>query len=1432
MVKPSSGRNPYDTYHTKFNEGPSLHLTMDYVDVYSDFDRFDQPIRRLLEGIVHNRQRWEADQGQDEASLISEAVKYESCPVERPDREVYLEPGDDEYDPYVDEVLTDVLGFDGLTPFQENCWQTLNQMRQRRSTSQDSQAAILAAPTGFGKTEGFAGPIFHDLVFNNGEGVGKVVVAYPRNALLEDQLERFLRILHHLNSNHGADISIGLYNGQVPSKNRGIENSLIEDGNFSLAQWTGGEESVPLNFEYDWGRETYELSIREGPTFGEEEIKLSRNASIPRRGGEVPDIMLTTINSLENFGLKANYDIIDEFRTFVFDEIHMYTETYGCHAANIIRNIKASIRERVNEDTGLMFIGSSATVDQPRSLGSQLFDIPRSNVNVIRTGPEDKRITEDTEHFHFVASAEDVGTSSTFIQQILLFAHALLEQTDDEARKKALAFIDSVSQVNQRYFQIQDFENEGRWAFHDVDEDDWEAVAEETPYQTAQPAATTPGHELIQGDLNIERTSSDLRLSADQFGDTDLILSTSLLEVGIDIPAIKVVSQYKSPWEMSQFIQRIGRASREPGNDAHFLITLGDDANDRTMFQRSERFLEPEIDTPLNANNEILRWLHNQLQRAFEIAYTVEDDRGVLNPREEFLERFLEGSDEDSLRAFYRFANSPLASLPQLLEQRVTGIESLWSTDELAATYDILDTSRENQELDDIAEVVEVPQTRYTLQVTDLAAVDDDLLNGIDNRLQEATAQLEELRETTGQADTRMAQIQADIESLQDSISMDPANRREQYDQISDELNQIHRSLENCANEIEYASEEFPYNLDINSASNAAQQARNLRDDDVLVSRRRIWARAYHLQHSLQELYCFINQRTDEGHAYSHKTVPAIKALLRAVYFHNRAVTIDQNRAELQPPFYFPTSYFGEAGETFSVVSDDADQSGRGQMDDVDALYQRRFERRDEDTDETEVPITKLSSEYAPYMSKYKEDRSLELFNPPVEQAPDEDDVDYYFNIEGLQTEPGEEVITPRTLPVRQVEDISGNRAQSIVWFCPESLHVARSYADPGSHGPDRMEYAKLRSDPQIATAFEPEHSPPGPVGVAYMDADVRLDAVTLSIIPADPMGDPTSGDSTPFAPQYDQEYDEDIAFRQPLGFSLKTRGELWDISAFLQQLQDDTEFLERFETHNPDAELAEVVHFTAAHFLLGLVSDVSGVNQSQLLYGLDEGSNEVAVFERAEGGQGVVDLFDRVRQQNDHERLLSAINRVATNAQLINGRLWSDEEFVMAARRDDMDEVRELIRETVPVPTDTVIERVSQVTRSTIDQLGELVEVSGVTEQRAFELRQRAAHMQFVEGNHDPVDELLQDIDEDIEAAEIRNLLVEPDVDGCVENLHLAYSIVGGDQSDVLSYLVLERLHDHVTTNGDSDDWGDAMIENEALPGANIDGTNVFHSL
>lgn len=1404
---------------------------MRYADEFSDFTRFEEPIQTLLEGVVFNSQRWEEDQ--DDAPLVADAIKYHSRPVDRPNRQQYPTPGDSGYDEYVGTILRDVLGFDAMTQFQETCWSELNDIRQQRAGNGQTQGAILSAPTGFGKTEGFAGPILHDLAANDGDGFGKTVIVYPRNALLEDQLERFLVHIHRLNESDqfNSDISIGIYNGEIPKQSKDIDWRLMnDDDEFSLAQWTGGEDPVPLEFRYTSYPDEYELVAGDDVRFDTSTLKLSRNASLPDQGGEVPDILLTTINSLENFGLKPNYNIIDDFRTFIFDEIHLYTETYGSHASNIISNAKKSIRKRGASDDGMVFIGSSATIDRPKSLGSELFGIDRGDIRVIETSPEDKLETDDTEHFHFVASDEDLGTSSTFIQQILLFSHALLDERDANERKKALAFIDSISQVNQRYFQIQDFEEEDRWSFHDQDRDDWEAVANETPYRTALPRQTEAGHELIQEDLEIERTSSDRRLSADEFGDTDLILSTSLLEVGIDIPSIKIVSQYRAPWEMSQFVQRIGRASREEGSDAHFLITLGDDATDRSLFQRAERFLEPEIDTPLDSDNEILQWTHSQIYRAFETAYEIRNSRELIeNKQQEFLEQFLGESSDEALAEFYDFAESPRRKLQSYVQRQVDDTGSLWTTDGLTAAFEELDSAMDAQKLTAIAKLLETSATRYTLQVADIDAIDEDVNEGITNRIEDILDTLDDVQPTSDTSDEILAEVRDMLEAASEDMQENSGSRRERFDDIGNTFNTANRRLNSIADDLVNTADDFPFNLGLSEAADAAHEARALREHEDLVTRRNIWQRAYHLKRSLQELYCFVDQEYD-GTVYGYMMVRAYKSLLRAVYFHNRAEILGETRDELTPPFYVATSYFGDAGETFSVIPDDADQRA-SQSESVDALYQRRYNSDDDDSDQTEVSITKLFYEYAPYMNKYLDDQSIQLFNPSVDLTPEHEVLDYHFDLQSFQTEPDQDVITPVTLPVKQVRDHSGNRAQSIVRYCDRCLDVKQGYEQGCSDCPGDIQYGRLRSNPQINTSFRPEVESDDALDVSYLDANVRLESVTLEIIPASPNGDPTSGNSTPFSMDYENPREERIGFHDPLGFSLKTRGATWDISEFLDSVRADDELVEQFQRLNPDGDLEEVVHYTAAHFLLGLVSDVTGVNQSQLLYGVDRMHTEVAVFERAEGGQGVIDLFNRVRQQTNHERLLEAINRVATNPQLINGRLWADEEFVDAVFAEDEETIVAFIEDEVPVPTDTVINNVREVTRSTADQLREFTNVTGVPEERAYELRQEAAQLQFIQGDPDAVETLLGQSSAGVTETAVRNFLIEPDVDGCVENLQLKYSIVAGDQSDVLSYLVLQRLQEEIIADSDGE-WGETMIENEAIPGANIDGTNIFHSL
>jgi hypothetical protein len=734
-----------------------------------------------------------------------------------------------------------------------------------------------------------------------------------------------------------------------------------------------------------------------------------------------------------------------------------------------------------------------------------------------------------------------------------------------------------------------------------------------------------------------------------------------------------------------------------------------------------------------------------------------------------------------------------------------------------------------DQVLTNIAKILGKPATRYTLQVSDIDTIEEDVQDEITTLTEEILEGLDAIETTTEAAETVLLEVREELESIPTTIQAD-TDRRTKFDDISETLSTVKHDLRDIADSLDGTPEEFPFNYGLSMYADAAREVREVRGQDVLVSKRRIWQRAYHLKRSLEELYCFVDQEFD-GSVYGYMMVRAYKSLLRAVYFHNRAKILGQQRAQLEPPFYVATSYFGDAGETFSVISGDAEDDIT-QSDTVDALYQRRYNSQDDTTDQSEVSLTKLFYEYAPYMNKYLEDQSIQLFNPTVEETPGAA-FDYHFNLESFQTEPGQNVITPITLPVKQVKDHSGNRAQSVVRYCTLCLDVKQGYeknCDTNDCEGD-IQYGRLRSNPQINTAFEPEVATDDDLDVSYLDADVRLESVELDIIPAEASGDPTSGNSTPFSMEYDDTRTEQIGFDEPLGFSLKTRGVTWDVSELLATIRNDEALLRKFDRLNPDDDLEEVVHYTAAHYLLGLVSDVTGVNQSQLLYGVDTERSEVAVFERAEGGQGVVDLFNRVRQQSEHDRLLEAINRVATNAQLLNGRLWANEEFVAAVRHEDWDEVTAIIETNVPVPTDTVVNNIREVTRSTADQLREFVKVTGIDTDRAYDLRQTAAELQFERGNQDVVEKLDSEHEGGVTETAIRNFLVEPDVDGCVENLQLKYSIVAGDQSNVLSYLVLQRIQEEIIAHGEQD-WGTDMLDNEAIPGANIDGTNIFHSL
>ena len=74
-----------------------------------------------------------------------------------------------------------------------------------------------------------------------------------------------------------------------------------------------------------------------------------------------------------------------------------------------------------------------------------------------------------------------------------------------------------------------------------------------------------------------------------------------------------------------------------------------------------------------------------------------------------------------------------------------------------------------------------------------------------------------------------------------------------------------------------------------------------------------------------------------------------------------------------------------------------------------------------------------------------------------------------------------------------------------------------------------------------------------------------------------------------------------------------------------------------------------------------------------------------------------------------------------------------------------------------------------------------------------------------------------------------VKTAFQSPDVDGCVENLHITECIAAGDQSETLSYVILEALRNHLTDTVPIDDAAATMFDHELPPGGETDATSVF---
>jgi len=532
------------------------------------------------------------------------------------------------------------------------------------------RGVMVTAGTGAGKSLAFYLPglsaIGESIADDPASGV-RCLAIYPRNELLKDQFSSLLGQVRNLELAKATErpIVVGTWFGATPFSARSVVEGWSDDWaevkqRGRVVGWrcpfldcpSCGSAMFWAAADARAARERLACSSADcDMTLGEDIINLTRERARKRPA----DVMLTTTESLNRqlaapdrhvaFGISGPK--ARRVRLVLLDEVHIYEGTTGAQNALLLRRLRHVV------DRPLTWVGLSTTLLNADRFLEQFAGLQEGSVAIAR--PEPAELKESGAEY-LVALRHDpvwrTGPLSTTIQTAMLLPRCL-DRNPASVRyavppssggffgSRTFAFTDKLDVTNRLYWNLLNAEG---WrtprsvlarrpvtlAHLRAEEQVRRPQAEQESARDREPAGQwwwlpeRLGWNLI-GDtqLTVGRTSSqDIGVSAE----ADIIVATATLEVGYDDDRVGAILQHKSPHDAAQFLQRRGRAGRDPSMRPWTIVVLSGWGRDRRAWQLYEDLFDPELrahSLPLG-NRYVLRmqavyalmdWLGGQLSR-------------------------------------------------------------------------------------------------------------------------------------------------------------------------------------------------------------------------------------------------------------------------------------------------------------------------------------------------------------------------------------------------------------------------------------------------------------------------------------------------------------------------------------------------------------------------------------------------------------------------------------------------------------------------------------------------------------------------------------------------------------------------------------------------------------------------------------------------
>lgn len=504
----------------------------------------------------------------------------------------------DAWRPEHEKAIRAILGTRRASMFQLEATEALLHRAGRRG------GTCITAGTGAGKTLAFYAPALAHVVANPlPAAVPRIVAVYPRVELLQDQLRACLETIDALDDADAKRIRVGVLYGATPD-NRGRAQRDRR------GQWHSRDGVLIAPFLKCLrngcdGDLAWPESDREGRLLCCVKCSSDLTRLVFTRDelqSRPPEILFTTTE-------MANRNLGDSRRRKLFvgdgrrspdfvllDEIHTYSGTHGAQVGHLIRRWLAAMESPSH------VVGLSATLADPVGFFSELIGAETGNVRLVR--PSEDQMQEAGREY-LLALRGDPASQTALLSTTIQFTMLLRRMLDRSPGQpsggafgsRIFVFTDHLDVVNRLHSQLSDAEG---WAANGIDQKPRGSLArlrssegaDGGRYDAGQLWSAAEKLETLQSPVRVGRTSSQ---DAGVDDESDVVVATASLEVGFDDPEVGAVIQHKAPRDSAQFLQRRGRAGRDPSMRPWTAVVLSDYGRDRLAFESYEALFDPRL---------------------------------------------------------------------------------------------------------------------------------------------------------------------------------------------------------------------------------------------------------------------------------------------------------------------------------------------------------------------------------------------------------------------------------------------------------------------------------------------------------------------------------------------------------------------------------------------------------------------------------------------------------------------------------------------------------------------------------------------------------------------------------------------------------------------------------------------------------------------